>query len=514
MAPHKRYRIFLAALAVAGSFLIYIATSHYGPGLSTDGARYLSTAESIARGDGIIDYLGLPLINWPPLYPIILAALHLITRLDVFVLAQWLNIFAFGFIIWLGGLFFQRSLPGNYAFAVLATLTLAVFLPIVEVSANVASDPLFIVYVLLFLLAAQNYLATRARSHWWQMVLIAITGCFLRYAGLALVISGGFVVLLAWRKNWRKAIVEAALFGLAAGAPIAAWALFHNLPLGGTILGAHRPSNALGNFNSAVEKVVSWFVPESILAFIPPLLLLAAVLALWLLRSNRARWADWRQRIFQPQVLPSAVFFAVYSAVLIFGISYSEHRVPGSQRIHALLLPSLLVLGILTLQVFFSTLSRKWRAILLAVFALWLLFPLYRTAVYVQASKINGDVSYYNLYNTAAIRESDIVAELRQRDFEPNERVYANNEAAAWFYLRRQIYRLPRYDAELGDDLGEVITTFPGWPPADQTATLIWFERELDYKDLVPIPEQMQNYISLDIIFSGRYGDIYLLDVE
>lgn len=524
MKTQKRFRIFLAAISILGSLFVYLATSHYGPGLSTDGARYLSTAENIARGQGVIDYLGLPLINWPPLYPLILAAFHRLTGVDVFVVGQVINIVAFGAIIWLGGIFFERSLPKNYTFAMIASLVLASSLPLIEVSANIASDPLFMVCALLFLLAAQDYYAAqtaagrnRSRNAWWQMALLAIAACFLRYAGLALVASGALIVLLAWRKKPRSAILEAATFGLLAGAPIAAWALLFNYRLTGSLLGSHLPSEPLGLFVAWVEKTMRWFVPETILNIVPPLILLALLLAVLAIRSRRARWQSWLRRVQDAAILPSAIFFLVYGLMLVFAISYPEHRVAGSQRIHAVLMPALLVLAAVTVQEFLPRLPRKprfLRSLALGFFAIWLLFPLYRVATYVRASLQNGDVSYYNLYNTRTLRESDIVAHIQALQLSEDQKVYSNNEGAAWFYLRRRIYRLPRFDPELGEDLGEVMRNFAGWPAADETATLIWFKRDLDYKETVPTPEQMQAYIRLTPTFIGRYGIVYLMDVD
>jgi len=540
MNSQKRFHIFLAALALAGSFLVYLATSSYGPGLSTDGARYLSTAENIARGVGIIDYLGLPLINWPPLYPILLAALNWITGLDVFVLGQWVNILAFGAIIWFGGIFFERSLPGNWSFAVLASLVLATSLPLIEVSANIASDPLFMLCALVFLLAAQDYLRTRSRQSWWQMAALAIAGCFLRYAGVALVVSGTLVLLaqplrggaqrrrgIPQVRRWglprphfvraRNSLLGAATFGLTAGVPIGAWVIFHNYRLTGSMLGAHMPAYPWGLFVAWVEKTFSWFVPETITNLIPPLALLAIIIFVLALRSNRKRWRAWWQRVQTPAILPSAIFFIVYSAMLIFSISYPEHRVPGSQRIHVIILPALLVLATITAQEFLLISKAKqktWRNLALALFSIWLLFPLYRVQVYVRASMEKGDVSYYNLYNTGTLRESDIVQHIQAMGFGENERVYSNNEGAAWFYLRRRIYRLPRYDTDTGQSLEDAILSFDGWPAPDELATLIWFKRDLDYKELVPTPEQMQEFIRLTPMYTGRYGIVYLLDVE
>jgi hypothetical protein len=538
MIDKKSFRIVLTVLSVAGAVVVYLATSAYGPGLSTDGARYLSTAESIAAGRGIIDYLGLPLINWPPLYPAVLAFLNLVTGVDVFVIGQFINILAFGFIILLSGIFFERSFPGNYRFALLASLVVATSLPFIEVSANIASDSLFMACVLLFLLAAQVYARTRGSRAWWAMVAVTIAACFLRYAGFTLIISGSLLVLFlkplrgrspkqsptkflgiatpALRARNRQ-IWEAAKFGLASGLPIAAWAIFFNYRLTGSILGAHLPANSWGNFVAAIEKWAGWFLPESVLQIVPPFAVVAILLLLVALHSNRARWSAWLKRVLSAELLPSAIFYIVYGATLIFAISYPEHHVPGSQRLHVVLLPMFLVLATATAQEFLPTLSIKSktaRNVLLVVFALWLVFPLYRVQAYVRASLENGDVSYYNLYNTRTLRQSDIVAEIQASEFREDERVYSNNEAAAWFYLRRRIYRLPRYDAELGQDLETVINEFDGWPSADVLATLIWFERELDYKELVPTPDMLAEFIRLTSVFVGRFGNIYLMDVE
>lgn len=517
MSAARKFRIFLAALAIVGSLFVYLATSHYGPGVSTDAARYMSTAESLAAGRGDLDYLGEHIINWPPLYPAILAMLKLATGADVFAVGQVINILAFGAIIWLCGLLFERSLPGNYGFAVVASLIVATSLPLIEVSANIASDPLFMICVLLFLLTGQRYTAKPSRVGWWQLAAIAAVSCFLRYAGFAL-ISGGLLLFVINRRNWRATFLQAAAFGLASGLPIAAWAILHNYRLTGSILGSHLASYPWGLFSAAVSKVASWFVPESILRFAPPLALLAALLVLLAVRSSRARWQAWLERVQAAPVFPSAIFFAVYGLMLIFAISYPEHRVAGSQRIHAVLLPMLLVLAAVTAQVFAPEIPRKratlWRNALLAVFALWLLFPAYRVVVYVHASRTNGDVSYYNLYNTRTLRESDVVAEIQSSDISADQRIYSNNEGAAYFYLRRRIHRLPRYDAELGEELQTAMLTFDGWPADDEAATLIWFKRDLDYKETVPTPEQMSEFIRLNQIWTGRYGIIYLMDVD
>ncbi len=513
------FNITLAALAILGSLAVYLATSQFGPGLSTDGARYLSTAENFAAGLGLVDYFHEPLVNWPPLYSTILAALHSLSGLDVMLLAQIINILAFGAIIALSGIFMLRALPGQRLFALLASAVVASSVALLEVSANVASDPLFMVCVLLWLLAAQQYVARRALRHFWQMIALAAAACFLRYAGAALVMSGALVVLLAWRPQWRKGLLQAAIYGMASGLPIGLWAILHNYPLSGKLLGTHQPAYPPGLFVAFIDKVASWFVPERILLLTPPLALFGVVLVLWVLRSTRQRWASFGQQILGAPLLPAAAFTLVYGGMLIFAISYSEHRVPGSQRLHALLLPCLLVLAAAAWAHFGPRLGGLWRTLALLAACLWLAFPLYRTAEYVRRSHAEGDVSYYNLYNTRGLRESEFATHLSQLTLEPEDKVYSNNEAAAWFLLRRQIYRLPRYDGETQASLESSLLNFEGWPAADDTAYMLWFGNELDYKRDVPTPEQMQATLPesrLRVLsnFRSGYGDIYILDAE
>ncbi len=518
MKPRTFYYL-LAIISVLGGLAVYAATSQWGPGLSTDGARYLSTAESLAAGRGLLDYLGEPLVNWPPLYPAIVALVHKLSGADVMVVAQTINIFVFGAIVALSGIFTLRALPGQYTFALFATLVVASSRALVETAANVSSDPLFMLCLLLWLLAAQQYAAARNPRSFWQMALLAAAGCFLRYAGSSLVIAGGLLVLWAWRHQWRQGLLHAAAYGALSAGPIGLWAMFHNYRLTGILLGTHQPAYPPGLFVAAIEKVASWFVPERILLIVPPLALLGLLLAALALRSSRPRWAAWLQRVLAAPVLPAAAFTLVYGAMLVFAISYSEHRVPGSQRLHAVLLPCLLVLGYTLYEQFGPRLSGVWRTLALAAAAVWLLFPLYRTVEYVRSSHAEGDVSYYNLYNTRALRQSDFAQHLSTFPLQPEDKVYSNNEGAAWFLLRRRIYRLPRYDGETQASLQAALAGFDGWPAPDDTAWLIWFTEALDYKRDVPTPAQIQAIIPASTLrvlsnYGSGYGEIYVLDAE
>ena len=117
MKREKIFSYYLLAISLLGMLFAFIVTYRFGPGLATDGARYLSTAENLINGNGFMEYLGVPLTQFPPIYSVIIAIIGLATRADVFVIAQYLNIFTFGLTIWLAGKFCQKLFPDKFIYA-------------------------------------------------------------------------------------------------------------------------------------------------------------------------------------------------------------------------------------------------------------------------------------------------------------------------------------------------------------------------------------------------------------
>ena len=154
----KKFAIYLFLLSVFGMVLVYLVTHRFGPGLSTDGSRYLSTAQNLITGKGLYDYLNIPLTQFPPLYSILIAGISLVTRLDVFVAGQYLNILTFGLVIWLAGYFLFRVFPDGPLFYYFGSAIFATSLSLIIMASNILSDLLFLAFTLAFLIAAQDML--------------------------------------------------------------------------------------------------------------------------------------------------------------------------------------------------------------------------------------------------------------------------------------------------------------------------------------------------------------------
>src|SRR5262245_63939659 len=60
--------------SLAGVVLVLVMGARAGPGVTPDSVTYLSTAESLRADGSFRRYDGAPYVEFPPLYPLVLAA--------------------------------------------------------------------------------------------------------------------------------------------------------------------------------------------------------------------------------------------------------------------------------------------------------------------------------------------------------------------------------------------------------------------------------------------------------
>jgi hypothetical protein len=512
----KKFAIYLLLLSLFGMVLVYLVTFRYGPGLSTDGARYLSTAQNLIEGKGFYDYLDTPLTQFPPLYSILIAAISFLTRLDVFIAGQYLNILTFGVVIWMAGYFFYRIFPGEPLFHYFGSAIFATSLSLLIMASNILSDLLFLAFTLAFMIAATDMLEKRTAGRIVVLGVIACISTFQRYAGLALIMAGAVLVLYLYRKSLWKGILFAGLFGLMSALPILLWVWFHNYLPTGILFGVRMPPSYLGNLQVTIEKAIHWFLPATVTNLIPVWAILL-IIVLFLITGNQpADWKRWARCLGTPHFLPSLVFFIFYLGVLIFNISYWEVRWPFMDRIHIIILPALLALMFLTIRELTPSYIRALsphtlKFISIAVFLLWLTFPLYNLQKYMVKAYSQGETSEYNLYNILVLRDSGIKEYFASQPIHPSQKVYSNYEAAAWFLTRKPITKMPSGETNVKRvKPEEVLKKFPGWPGKDGSGYVIWID-ELSFKPYVLSPDQLADRANFQRVYWSKGGEIYLL---
>ena len=423
MFQKNKFWIFLTGLSLAVMVLGGVATLRYGAGVASDSVKYLAVAQNLLDGNGLFDHRGLPLLSWPPLYSIMLAGMHVLTGLDVFVAGWYFNIFLLGLDLFLSGVIFQRVFFTKPLYAYLATVFVFLSISSLRIHATVGSDAFYLTMTLLFLLTMDDYVQRRSyRAFAWVVVLSALAP-LLRYVGLALAVTAGIVILIENRKSMRVLLRDGFVLGIFSAAPIFWWLVIHNIMTYGSLWGTSndRTVDVLLNTELALTKMLHWFVPY--LSVIMPVLtrpfIVLGVFALGLAlinRKNKGNWLVWVREFAVPSTYPIMIYAFVYFWAVASTIITSDHRYLHSDRYYVILLVPTMIFAFATYDMLIKPHlkfpARQLSYAMVIVFALWTVYPLYGLREYLVNALERGEPSDYNLFNTRAYHESMIVPEI------------------------------------------------------------------------------------------------------
>ena len=510
-----KYWLFLLALAIIASILCGVATSRYGAGVSSDSTKYLSVAQNLLEGNGLYDHRSLPLLSWPPLYSILLAGLSLATGADVFVAGWYFNVFLLGLNVFLSGIIFYRVFPDKPLYAYLASIFVLLSLSSLRIHATISSDPFYLTLTLGFLIAVDGYIKQRSYRSFVWMVLFSVLAPVLRYVGLAITATAGLVILIENRKSLRTFLRDGFVLGILSILPIAWWLVVHNMRTHGSLWGlSSQPVDVGENISLAFTKMLHWFVPY--VDFLMPILLRPWVplgllaLILFLLNRNRAEHVrSWIHSFAAPSVYPTMLYAAIYFVALALTVITQDHRDLFSDRYYVILLVLTAIFIFLTFDKLvlphlnFSRMQPQ--IVLLLIFLLWSVYPIYSTGEYLFEAIQQGEPSGANMFNNRTYREMPVVVQmLKISDEQPQALLYSNYVDAVWFYTRKPVSLLPFVN-------GDAPTVYAGWPH-DQPGYIIWFEPN-EYKHYLA-PQKIAEFADVKLVFEGKGGQIYYVQAR
>lgn len=504
--------IFLSILTLTAMILCTLVTFRYGAGVASDSTKYLSVAQSLLDGNGLVDHRGSPLLSWPPLYSIILAGLGLLTGLDVFVAGWYLNVFLLGLNVFLSGVIFRRAFSEKPAYAYLATLFVFLSISSLRIHSGISSDPLYLTLTLGFLVAVNSYITKRSYHAFAWMLLFSVLAPLQRYVGLAVAVTAEVVILVENRRSIRTFLRDGFVLGLFSILPISWWLLVHNIMTYGSLWGTsgERTVDVLKNTELALTKMFHWFVPY--ISFLMPILMrpliILGVLALVLYlfnRKNKESGRSWIKAFTTAAIYPSMLYAVVYFAAVALTIITDDHRDLFSDRYYIILLVPTAIFILVT----FDTLiaphlrSRPQQVAYAVAFVLllWSVYPLYSIQEYLVRASTQGEPSGFNMYNNRTYHEMDLVAEMEKlRESQPNATFYSNYVDAVWFHTRKPVATLPLTDVPSPTE------SYAGWP-FDKPGYIIWFEPN-EYKHYLA-PMKIAEFASVELIYEGDGGKIY-----
>ena len=263
-----RFTLFLAAIAVLGSFLILLRIAN-GVGVMGDSGPYLSTARKLTAGEGWLLWPSIYNASWPPAYPTLLA-LASGFAFDPRGVAGPLNAAAFGLTIFIAGHWLRQRVQSRFL-AALGCLAILVSIPVVWAASWVWSESVFILITTLALFHGDNHLKSGKRSSLvWGAVFTSLA-CLTRYSGAALIL--GFIPLIVLHRG-TDSMEKARRIGLYLAISIAPICLYmlRNVLSTGTLTGSRTSSNdgLLFNIQRTLETLEGWnplvkdYLPSSI----------------------------------------------------------------------------------------------------------------------------------------------------------------------------------------------------------------------------------------------------------
>ena len=514
----KPYIFYLLALSLAGGGLVILATSLYGAGVSADAVKNMATAANLLAGRGFLDHTNSPLVYWPPLYPLLLAGISSLTGWDVFVSGWYLNVLVMVANVFLAGLLVYEALRDRPLYAYLGGLILLVSESAVRIHANVASDPLYITFSLVFLLGANHYMETKSTRALWVMIACAALATLQRWLGASLMAMGGLIILVARWKRWTSLLRDWLVMGLSL-VPVGCWIYFHNIRKYQTFWGNDSPTlDPWINFNFSLTKIMHWFLPYNPrLDFIlyNPLIVLGGIALLLGLIARRGDGTAWWRTLRQPNVFPLVFFLPLSLVGMAFVVVTGDHQSPYSDRYYIGLLASVIVLLFITLDVLILPHLRidlkKSRSIVAVLFAIWLLvYPSYSMYKYISASMADGEISNYNYYNRRVYQENPAIPVFNELIAEhPEAYFYSNYADGMWFFTRHSTLLMPRTSPKM--DMTEIRKNYSGWP-GDKPGYILWFLPN-EYKHVVP-PKLLREIAEVQLVFAREHGAIYSVEAK
>ena len=510
------YWFFLSALAVFAIVLCGIVTSKYGAGVSSDSTKYLSVAQNLLAGNGLIDHKDAPLLSWPPLYSMMLAGLSFLTGLDVFVAGWYLNAFLLGLNVFLSGVLFYRVFSEKPLYAYLASLFVFLSISALRIHADISSDPFYWTLTLGFLIATDDYVTKRSYRAFAWMVLFSILAPLQRYVGLAVTVTAEIVILIENRKSIRTWLRDGFVLGFLSVLPIAWWLIVHNMIVHGSLWGlSSQPVDVGENISLSLTKMLHWFVPY--LAFLMPVLTrpliplgtLALILLLINLKNKEGARA-WLRAFTFPSVYPTMVYAVIYFIAVALTIVTDDHRDLFSDRYYVILLVPTAIFILFTFDKLvlphLRLSSQQVSYALVLIFALWSVYPLYSFGEYLIKARAQGEPSGANMFNGRTYHEMTVVAEMQRiREDQPNEIFYSNYVDAVWFFTRKPVSLLPFVTES------DPAEAYAGWPH-DKPGYIIWFEPN-EYKHYLP-PKEIEKFARLALIYQGEGGKIYYVQAR
>ena len=454
-----------------------------------------------------------PLTQYPPLYPILIAASSLVepspfqAARRLAGLIAFLNIFGVGAIL-------LRLIPYSIWPAIVGAIFMLLAPVMLEIHLMAWSEPLFILLSLLAFSVLAGYFKRLKKSWLLLAAFLASLTLLTRYAGLAIVATGMLGIILFSRTAFNKRILKAVLYGSISVLPLFLLLIYNQQSIGTATnreIDFHPITRS--HFGQGLITFSSWLgVPFQGATWIKVSLVLGFFLFLTFLSilfyrsQSDHEISGSTHNLFPPFVWLLATFIGVYSLFLVISISFLDANTPLDNRILSPFYVCILIITIYVLSTAISSLKTSQSS--------WLATWLAGIFIFVYAATSIPMIRAYHTtgigFSTLAWKNSELI-ELAMELPEPLA-IYSNAPEAINLHAARSAASLARvfeqasqqYNLGLAADMNVL-----GAQMAKGKAVIIFFDQPGRMSK--PNISDIQETLNLKIQSQSKDGWIYVL---
>jgi len=413
---------FVVLITCIASLLCFLFLTYpFKLGLTADSISYIFVAESIAKGDGVVNENGILINHWPPFYSIILAIISKVTQLNIPFSALYFNAFL---IFTLPYIYYKIVKTVNLK------ITYQILFPVIIVVSFAALRHRYLLtealFLTLLLLALFFFLKWIKHDKTKYLVLSGVLSGLLiltRYAGVGFVFGFCIYLFFIQPETLKYKFKTLCIYLLCSLFLLLIW-LFYSSNIDGPKNIREFQSHIISwsQLVSIFKVIGSWLISNKISAI--AFILLFAVSAFTskinvlfqLIKSNILNNRKYISII--------AILFLSYIIFIIIALSFFDSRIPISNRIFSCLYPLLLILIALIFN--FSMQEKRLNKLVLIGFLI-----IFFSSVYVSKPTWENHFNNGAGYTSKAWKNSEIIKFIKNSK---TLNVYSNGHDIVRFY--------------------------------------------------------------------------------
>lgn len=492
--------------------LIIISTSRWGVNLGNDSVSYIYLAHGFLDHHANPELMKIFLLRYGPLFPLVLSWLgH--GGMDLFQAARWANALFFACSVFLAGSILEQYI-GSIWLSWGSTLLILLAPDMVDIHLKAMSEPLFIVFLLSWLLLFMKYLKTPR-----LLILMGVSVCtalalLTRYAGVALVAAGlGAIFVLSGEMIIRK-IRHAMVFIIISCLPLGLF-LVWNKHVFGEASARHfvfHPVTAR-HWQEAASVFCSWFASRGAYAQVSSYVLLIGIIGMFLSgfilcgKMRKTSSDDGQGLVFLKFSLLLMAYIFFHALAMVFAASFLDAKINFSFSRYFLFvhISGIFLFAGLMQRVFFSGQASSLRKDTGRIIIVYLmLFYAINSAAYLMRQYALGD-----RYATGPLRSSLIIRTIKELPI--HVLVYTNDSFSIYVLAGRESLGIPSLRDQLNQQENRGYAGQLARMEDDlksKKAVLVYFNEDYTESGTEPI-EAIAQKAPFHLITRDPYGVMY-----